>query len=209
MTWMPVIATALTIAEVSMDDEEVNSTDSSALMNIATTLREYRQQGLRLEAELASIKVTEMEILALQAKLQATAQFLGPLKVRNMHWFAYVCFFRGCSSQTTAQINLEHCSRAISAGFALSGLTGKVVDGSPGMEKARRAVKSLADALNIPAAYWGVFATMSGLGCAELDERIKALRNKEPKSVPATVVGTHFLLSLYPDETLIDKCLLA
>lgn len=83
MAWMPIIATALTIAEVSQDDEEVNAADSSALMNIATTLRENRQQGLRLEAELASIKVTETEILTLQAKLQATAQFLDPVEVRG------------------------------------------------------------------------------------------------------------------------------
>ncbi|KAG8872888.1 hypothetical protein FRB98_009306 [Tulasnella sp. 332] len=161
MTWMPIIATALTIAEVSQDDEEVNATDSSALMNIATSLREQRQHGLRLEAEIASIRVTETEILILQAKLQATAQFLGPLK-----------------------INFEHCIRAATAGFALSGLTNKVVDASASMEKARRAIKSLADALNVPSTYWGVFVTLSAEGCAELDERIKALRNKEPKPIP-------------------------
>ncbi|KAG8876189.1 hypothetical protein FRB97_004337 [Tulasnella sp. 331] len=170
MTWMPIIATALTIAEVSQDDEEVNATDSSALMNIATSLREQRQHGLRLEAEIASIRVTETEILTLQAKLQATAQFLGPLK-----------------------INFEHCIRAATAGFALSGLTNKVVDASASMEKARRAIKSLADALNVPSTYWGVFVTLSAEGCAELDERIKALRNKEPKPIPVAPAGTGYL----------------
>ncbi|KAG8876190.1 hypothetical protein FRB97_004338 [Tulasnella sp. 331] len=163
---VPIISTALTIAEVSQDDEEVSSADRAALMDIATSLREYRQQGLRLEAELASIKVTETDILNLQAKLHATAQFLDPLKV-----------------------NFEFCIRVVSAGFALSGLTGKPIDTSASMEQARTAIKSLADAFDITATYWGVFVTLSDQGCAELDQRIKALRNKEkPVDIPPAPV---------------------
>ncbi|KAG8987649.1 hypothetical protein FRB94_001603 [Tulasnella sp. JGI-2019a] len=81
MSWMPFIATALTIAEVSQDDEDMCSTDRNALRELAEGLREYRQQGLRLKAEVESVKVTEGEIIALQLKLQAIAQFLSPLKV--------------------------------------------------------------------------------------------------------------------------------
>ncbi|KAG9025215.1 hypothetical protein FRB95_010396 [Tulasnella sp. JGI-2019a] len=161
MSWMPFIATALTIAEVSQDDEDMCCTDRNALRELAESLREYRQQGLRLKAEVESVKVTEGEIIALQLKLQAIAQFLSPLK-----------------------INIEHCIRAIRAGFALSGLTGRVVDATTGMEKARRVIKSLADSLEVPDCDWGVFVTLSDEGCAEFDEKIKALRNKEKKEIP-------------------------
>ncbi|KAG8985540.1 hypothetical protein FRB94_003671 [Tulasnella sp. JGI-2019a] len=83
MSWMPFIATALTIAEVSQDDEDMCCTDRNALRELAESLREYRQQGLRLKAEVESVKVTEGEIIALQLKLQAIAQFLSPLKVHQ------------------------------------------------------------------------------------------------------------------------------
>ncbi|KAG8985939.1 hypothetical protein FRB93_005559 [Tulasnella sp. JGI-2019a] len=159
--WMPIITTALTIAEVSKDDEDVSSTDRNKLMELAEGLKKYRQQGLRLKAEVESVRMSESEIVALQLSLQAVAQFLGPLK-----------------------INIEHCIRAVRAGFALSGLTGKVQDTTTSMKKARRAIKSLADSLGVPDLDRGVFVNLSGQGCADLDEKIKALRNKEEKEVP-------------------------
>ncbi|KAG9009306.1 hypothetical protein FRB94_012253 [Tulasnella sp. JGI-2019a] len=164
LSWMPIIATALTIAEVSKDDEEVSPADSKALMDLAEGLREYRQKGLRLQAELESVKVTENEIITLQLSLQAIAQFLNPLK-----------------------INIEHCIRAVRGGFAQSRLTGRVASAIVGMEKAQRAIKSLADSLIVAEEYRGVFVTLSSQDCADLDERIKALPNKEKKEVPVVV----------------------
>lgn len=81
---MPVIATALTIAEISQDSEDLDSAHQSTLADHARELRDCRQQGLQLEAEIMSIKVTESEVNAFQVKLQAIAHFLGPLKVRSV-----------------------------------------------------------------------------------------------------------------------------
>ncbi|KAG9029455.1 hypothetical protein FRB95_005297 [Tulasnella sp. JGI-2019a] len=164
MSWMPFIASALTIAEVSKDDEDMCCADRNTLMELVDGLRDCRQQGLRLKAEIESIKVTEAEIIALQLRLRAITLFLGPLK-----------------------INIEQCIRAVRGGFALSGLTGRVENGSMGMGKARVAIKSLADSLELPDSYWGIFITLSEEGCAEFDERIKALRNKEKKPVPVAL----------------------
>ncbi|KAG8876191.1 hypothetical protein FRB97_004339 [Tulasnella sp. 331] len=104
---MPVIATALTTAGITQDNEKISFTERDMLMNIATALREYRQQGLRLETGLASINVAEPEIFTHQAKLKDITRFLDPLKV-----------------------NFEFPSHVVSAGFALSGLTGKAIDAS-------------------------------------------------------------------------------
>ncbi|KAG8843652.1 hypothetical protein FRB96_003876 [Tulasnella sp. 330] len=168
LTWMPVIATALTIAEISQDDEDMDCTHRSTLTDHARELRECRQHGLQLEAEIMSIKVTESEVNAFHVKLEGIARFLGPLK-----------------------IHLENCIRAIKAGFSRGGSTRGAVDGAANIEKARRAVKSLAVALEIPPSYWGEFVTLNTKGCSDLQERIKALSNKEkpPPPPPAPVVA--------------------
>lgn len=74
--WAPIIATALTVVHLVDDNDQSNT-----LVSRGNYLKEYRQTGLQLEAELMRLIAHRVVLEADLLKFQADIQFLSTLKV--------------------------------------------------------------------------------------------------------------------------------
>ncbi|KAG8990649.1 hypothetical protein FRB94_013230 [Tulasnella sp. JGI-2019a] len=168
LIWVPFVSIALTIVDITKEQNDVNSTrtvvsadqaqfgkDRILVASHGADLRKRRQEGLVLHDTLTGLQVNESELKAQQAKLNSDSVYLRPLKV-----------------------NIDHCIHVVSAALG----SGSNIDNLMSMNNAGVAIKGLIDALKDEGDFTGTLATLDEKGFAELDKRIQAIQNVSKKS---------------------------
>ncbi|KAG8889240.1 hypothetical protein FRB98_005252 [Tulasnella sp. 332] len=169
LCWMPVVAVALTVVDLTVEDSAVNSTrdqvnaeqgqlerDQNMLNGHADQLRQLQQDGLTLHATLTSLQAKQGELKAQEEKLKVDSDYLRPLK-----------------------INIDHCIHTVSGALG----SASNIDNMMSMKNVGFGIKGLVDALKTGRDFRGALASMNEQGYEDLDKKIRAIETvaKHPR----------------------------